>query len=196
MPGMVRLSLRQVLALVALAAVVLVSLKYASDGWLGAVGTLAAVAFCLAAITALVDRGPRQAAAIGFLVVAGLYGYLVMSYATSVRSEFGLHSGRFPTTLLLRYAYLVVEDGVWMDSETGQELPNFDPAKQPQRTKIVGNSVVPIDEFVERPPEGTFVRVGHLWWMLLLGYAGGRFATFVYGRRRRDETVRAGDARG
>ena len=67
-----------------------------------------------------------------------------------------------------------------------RELPNFDPQRTPQRTRIESNRVVPIDVFVESPPQGDYPRIGHMWWAMLLGFAGGQFARFVYWRRTRE----------
>ncbi len=189
---MVRISIRETLLFTAMTVLAVASLKFASDGWLALVASLAAVLFWAAVITAILHRGAPQAFAIGFAIVVASYSYLVIHSAmgTQVESnpEFAFGTGRFPTTRMLRSLYQVVEDGYWRDRETGEVLPHFDPAKQPQRLKIVGNQAVPIDEFVERPPEGTFIRVGHLWWTLVLGYSGGVFARAVHSRRMKDAT--------
>ncbi|HVT29879.1 MAG TPA: peptidoglycan-binding protein [Lacipirellulaceae bacterium] len=99
-----RISLRGLLLLVGLLAIVIPSLKYASDGWLVWVASFAIVAFLVALIVALVDRGPRQAFAIGFATTM-----LAFAVAPSSPWRDGL-----PTTRLLRYIYPVVQRGEWI----------------------------------------------------------------------------------
>jgi hypothetical protein len=187
-----RMSLREMLILVALVAMGICSLKYANDTWLPLVAGVTMIAIFIALIIAFVDRGPRQAFAIGFVLVALSYGYVVLNSSIKVlqsnlNPEMSFGFNRLPTTWLLRYAYQAMESGYWHDSETGKKLPSFDPRKQSQRLKIVGNRGVPIDEFVEVPPQEKFIRIGQMWWAIVLGYAGGIFAKFVYWRRLRDE---------
>ncbi len=127
-------------------------------------------------IVAFVDRGARQVFAIGFVLAAASYGCLIQTGVSYL-----------PTSWALGHLYTVVEQGRWIDTDTGKELPNFDPSKTPQRIRIVGNRGLPVDVWEERPAEATFIRIGRIWFALLVGYVGGIFACFVHGRRTREE---------
>src|SRR5688500_4232424 len=70
---MPRISLRQLLVLVATVAVAIVSLCYANAGWEAAVYCLTLVVFFAIVIVAFIDRGSRQAFAIGMAIVMAGY---------------------------------------------------------------------------------------------------------------------------
>jgi len=176
---MLRVSLRELMAFVACAAVALVSLKFASDIWLAAVIGVAMALLFAALVLMAVDRGPRQAFAIGFvLVVLGYYAVLFYPpYATSTRRatrEFAL-DGLLPTTRVLQYVHTAVVHNRYFDANTGQEVPNYDPSNAAFANMSVGAN--------ELPPREYFLPIGHAWWALLFGYLGGRFAQFIYARR-------------
>lgn len=173
-----RLSLRELLVLIALAAMAIVSLQFASATWETVVATIAVVALTIAAIVSLVDRQARQAFAIGFVVSMIVYALLLSGGLLASRNgnlEFNPDTGRLPTTRLLRPVFAAVAQSRWIDFRTGQELLDYDP-----------QNPGPNDQFVsqdERPERAAFMRIGHCWWALVLGYLGGWFARFVYLRR-------------
>jgi hypothetical protein len=204
---MFRVSLRELFALVTCCALALVSLKYASEAWLAFALGVAMLAFFAAIVLAAIDRGPRQAFGVAFILIVIAYGFLVFETprypgnAGIGTGEFNLWQGHLPTTYLLRFVYTAVEDRRWFDSTTGKEINNFDPA----------NPSIPIDNSVGDfggggggfsggggvapstaslrvfPSQQHFALIGHLWWALLFGYIGGRFARYVYARRIKDQ---------
>jgi hypothetical protein len=171
-----RVSLRELLLLVALTAAAAASLRYASDGWLALISALAMLALFAAAIVAIVDRGQRQAFAIGFAIVLAGYHLLL------INGEF-MPGARAPTTMSLTLLHESINQNRWINSDTGEELPNFDHKETPQRIRVVNGRGIPIEQFVEHPPRKQLMQIGHAWWSMLLAYAGGRFASFVFSRR-------------
>lgn len=107
---MPRWSVRGMLVLVALVALAIPSLQYASEAWLALVVGITIVAFLVALNVAVVDRGPRQAFAIGFVLTMAAYGLILMSFQTR---EFDQWKGRLPTTRLLRYVHAAVDRSEW-----------------------------------------------------------------------------------
>jgi hypothetical protein len=185
---LVRLSLREMLVLFALCATALVSLQFASAGWEMVVGALAALAFAAAVIVALVDRQAPQAFAIGFAVALTIYVAILASQgslgAAGPNLEMNPDTGKLPTTQLLRPVFAAVADTRWIDFRTGKEVPNYDP-----------NNPGPDMQYIsmdERPQRGAFMRIGHCWWALVLGYLGGWFGRFVYLRRMAASTLASG----
>ncbi|MEX0610747.1 MAG: hypothetical protein WD229_01395 [Pirellulales bacterium] len=172
-------------------ALAIASLKYSSEAWLALVAGVLTIAFFVALIIAAVDRGPRQAFAIGFALVGASYGYLVINSSMGEQSnsnpEFSNSSGRLPSTRLMGYIYRAVEDGRYYDVMTGLELPNYDPSQNPNRGAGGFAPGATMVGFRDVPPREIFMRIGHSWWALILGYAGGHFARFVYWRRVREE---------
>jgi hypothetical protein len=190
-----RLSLREMLALVALVALAIASLKYANDVWVAIVAAVVMIALFSALIVAVMDRGPRQAFAMGAALTMVAYG-MVLSTGHRTREgysrniEFDQWEGRLPTTRLLRYVYKVVDNGYYFDQRTGKVIPNYDPnTPRPNDPGFIGGGFAfgPVASRMEIPPREKFMPVGHCWWALILGYAGGQFARFVYWRRLRDE---------
>jgi hypothetical protein len=245
-----RLSLREVFVLVALVALAIPSLKYASELWLALVAAVSIISLFVALIVAVVDRGLRQAFAIGFALIMAGYGLIVISSPTR---EFDQWEGRLPTTQLLRYTYSAVDRSEWnpvvvplqmgatgvqvevlqrmlnarvtpspnlqvdgdfgsltnqavkwfqrqaalnatgdVDTNTWKALGLvFDstslqpvvPAYANPNASDLGFSYGAGSSFHAVPPRENFMHIGHYWWALLLGYAGGHFARFVYWRR-------------
>lgn len=177
---MFRLSLRELLMLVAIVAFATASLKYASELWLALVTGVTTFAFCAALIVAAVDRGLRQAFALGFALTMVAYGATLMTGDRTVGFGGNMHSkniefdpweGRLPMTRLLRYIHIAVNENVQIQ----------------QTQPFVG----PVTSIMERPPREIFMPIGHCWWALLLAYVGGRFAASIYGRRIREQQLLA-----
>jgi hypothetical protein len=168
-----RLSLRELLMLVAIVALAVVSLKYASVTWQGIVLSLTLLAFVAAAIAAFVDRGSRQAFALGMAVTMIIYAALVPTATLG---------SQLPTSHVLNMIRGGVLKRVYVDRQTGEALPNYDPNNV---AILPGGNTSPFvrPRQVTMPPSAQFKIIGHSWWALLLGYVGGRFARFVYVRR-------------
>jgi hypothetical protein len=168
-----RLSLRELFLGVLIVAMAIVSLLYASPVWHIVMGLLVLLVYTGAIIGAIVDRGPRQALAIGMVVAMTVYAATLI-YAclgSDFNTEFmsGDARVRLPTTRLLRslYGAIVVREEI--------ELPPVEPGALGTRAGTI-----------ERPLGSSLMLVGHCWWSLLLGYAGGRFALYLYLRRTND----------
>lgn len=190
---MFRISLRELLVMVALTALAIVSLRSACDAWLTVIMTGSLLAVFIAIIAVAADRGARQAFAVAFaLVSVGYFAFVTMwppqTFAIQVGPpEYDLYQGRLPTTQLLRHVFNAISTKRWIDSSTQQEIPNFDPANpslpignlQPWQSPVFPSTA----NLVEFPRRENFIRIGHLWFALLFGYLGGRFARFIYVQR-------------
>jgi hypothetical protein len=170
-------------------ALAIVSLRFASDGWLALVAGVTMAAFFVSIILAAVDRGPRQAFAIGFALTLAGYGLIVLNGATSTANsstknhEMDPYSGKLPTTLSLRYIRTAIVRVVYIDNNTREVVPDYDSAQM----KAAG---LPATAFPrEIPARETFMPIGHCWWGLLLAYCSGHFARFVYGRRVQEQAA-------
>jgi hypothetical protein len=178
-----RLSLQEILILLALLAMAIGSLRYATDAWLAMVMAVALVAFLVAVVEAAVDRGSRQAFAVGFVLCMVIYTYLVAAAPLGfdvqkwarLSPEMNLDEGRLPTTLVLRQLYARVQQLRWIDPMTGQEIVGLDPNVMSAQAGPAVRKNVPRAE--------VFGPIGHCWWALFLGYLGGWIARFVYLRR-------------
>jgi hypothetical protein len=179
LPTWFRISLRELLLLVALAALALASIRYASTPWRTVVYTIAMAVFMSAAVVAVIDRGPRQAFAIGMVLTMVIYATLVRNGVAGERGEnreLDPRRGRLPTTRAARYIYRSTTSERWFDDQ-GNELTDFDPTNPPPGVRRVtrrGNT---------SPSRELFMQVVHCWWALFLGFLGGLFARFVYVRR-------------
>jgi hypothetical protein len=185
-----RISLRRLLAFVTVAAVGCVALKYANEWWVAGVAAFTLVAFMAAVVVALVDRGPRQAFAIGFAACAAIYGGMVASsrwfYAggagavvPNVNREMDPDGGTLPTSQALGALYRAVVVEGYIDHATGQ--------RSTSRPGPPGQPLSPSIGIRQEPAPTMFMPVGHCLWLLMLAYAGGLFAKFVNARRMRDE---------
>jgi len=163
---MLRISLRQVLILVAAIAMTIVSLKYASPWWQSVVTLIGLLTFFAAMIVGIFDRGPRQTFAIGMVLVMFGYGVLIMNGRRSFSATGGtasyeeLHgNGYLPTTDILHELYRL----------------------------IFGPEEARLGRAQNAPSESTFVQTGYAWWALLLGYLGGSLAQEVDRSRKKRE---------
>ncbi len=186
---MIRFSLRELLVVIAFASMAFASLKFANDFWFASIAAVTMIVLFGSLILATIDRGPRQAFAIGFALTMVAYGLMLMTGERTTGSggtvysqniEFDQWQGHLPTTRLLRYVHMAVDRSEWLDPN-GKVIPNYDP-----QTWANG-------KFREIPPREILMPIGHCWWALILGYAGGHFARFVYGRRIRETQKRPAD---
>src|SRR3954471_2930755 len=182
---MLRMSLRRMLIIVALIALAMGSLRYATDSLQTLVLGFTVVVVFAAAIVAVVDRGAKQAFAIGFSLIVVGYGWLLMGR----EAEFDQYSGRWPTTWLLKFLHDAMDRSEWIDTSTGSVIKNFD--EQHPSIPIFGQGgfvgAGPMASWHEVPPRGAFMPIGHCWSALLLGCIGGHFARYVYLKRMREQ---------
>jgi hypothetical protein len=187
---MFQLSLRSLLVAVALVALTIVSLRFASEAWWTLVITIAAIALGAAMILAIVDRGERQAFAIGFVVAMAGYGIVLKAlpkystFGSQGHPEFNPDVGQLPTTILLRPVYHAIAQIGLIDLSTGKPVPNA--AAQIGGGLGGGGMGSANYSMSESPPREVFMRIGHAWWAILLGVCGGLFARWVYRRRTRE----------
>jgi hypothetical protein len=171
------ITLRRVFTLVAVFAVVCAALKF--PGFWGPI--LFGIALLLVmgmAITAVVDRGSRQAYAIGYTLAAIIYGVMVLATHSAFGGfELDPYSGSLPTTTWLAPVFRLVAHETWIDVTTRQEVPNYVPPRTP------GTTFGPAVGLIEYPDRRTFMAVGHTLWTLLFGLVGGYFAQWRYARR-------------
>jgi hypothetical protein len=173
-----RLSLRELLLLIAMVALAIVSMKYASPAWRTCVYTITMATFMWAAVIAVIDRGPRQSFAIGMVLLMVIYGVLVLNAPRRQERnlELDLDYGRLPTSRAVKYLFPPGETVEWWDRGTLQLLPNYDPKNPPP-------GIQAFRQTRSTPDPPTLMAIAHCWWALLLGYLGGRFARVVYLRR-------------
>jgi hypothetical protein len=173
-----RLSLRELLLLIAMVAVAIASMKYASPAWRTCVYTITMAIIMWAAVIAVIDRGPRQAFAIGIVLLMVIYGVLFINGTrlSEGNRELDLQYGRLPTSRVVKYLFPPTETVQWYDGRTGQLLANYDPANPPPGPQAFSRTR-------RTPDPQTLMAIAHCWWALLLGYLGGRFARVVYLRR-------------
>jgi hypothetical protein len=167
---------------VALIAFTLASLKYANQEWAMVLSAAFFLALLAALIVSLLDRGSRQAFAIGFSLTL---------VACSLPFSWSSVIGSLPTDRLLRRAYDAFRRVEYVDSRTDKVITNFDPsnpslpfAPSPPRgyDPAVGYAIG-----LQAPPQHLYLAIGRRWFAFLLAGMGGLFAQFVYRRRMRDE---------
>jgi hypothetical protein len=171
---MLRISLRQLLVLVATVAVAIVSLCYANAGWEAAVYCLTLVVFFAMVIVAFIDRGSRQTFAIGMaIVMAGYTGVQTYGPKKAFR-HFGM-----PTNSLLIALHQAISEPAHFDARSGARLEGFSPpAGAAPGTAQIPNTYV---DYV--PLTDHLVPIGHMWFSILFGCFGGLFARWVFLRR-------------
>ena len=184
-----RYSLRELLLVIGFFAIACVSLKYADRVWELVLSASLSLLLMGAAVTAFVDGGRRQAAAIGFTVVVVLYAIAFWSGAPNEgvgrNSELDLRRGKLPSTTALALLFPHIVQDSWVDPE-GAPIPGYVPMENDAQLAIhVGSGRFndPNARFVEVPNRSDFMAVGHLLWTLLLGYLGSRLALYCYDRR-------------
>lgn len=206
---MFRISLRELLCVIGLAAVAIVSVRYASATWLLLVQCASLLAMFTAIVFAAGQRGAKQAFAVAFLLMGACYYALVVSWPNDADTdnrenqtdELDVFHGQLPTTRLLRAVFWASRRNAWINTSTGEELPNFDrnqpslPLEGDRRTSGIdklGRAIYtpppPYAGMREFPPRYEFMLIGQLWWAMLFGYLAGRLASFVY-MRESDETA-------
>ncbi|HEX5105987.1 MAG TPA: hypothetical protein VFV87_19345 [Pirellulaceae bacterium] len=115
------------------------------------------------AVVAVIERGERQAAALGFVLWMAVYVSLLFLQPDT---------RRFPTEKLLTPVFESVVTRTWVDDRTGAVIPDYDPEKP---SRLVSEKTDPEHRW--------FMNIGHVLWALLLGYIGSRIATWICARR-------------
>jgi hypothetical protein len=195
---MPRLSLREMLGLVAVVALAIVSLRQASSTLLVVVEFAAIIVLATAALAVIFDRGPRRAFAGGFLLIAIAYGVLVLSghkgqngntlYNAELGNWIGWEDGgpHLPTSKVLQYAYQLVDHSKYFDPMTEKQIPNV--SAKDVVTDGTGQTINGQSFYVEESPSTvTFFTIGQYWWGLLFAYVGGRISRFIFERRTREQ---------
>ncbi len=176
-------SLRELLVLTVFAALGLAALKFTgvAGGVLQAVSALVLMGLL---IVACVDRGRRQAFAIGFVVPVVVYT-IMLSLGGSKEQNF--RWSRMFTTKLTGVAFESMVIRTFLNSDTGEILPEENFRNYTPGGFGIGSSVN-VHESIDR---GEFLLSGHILWGMLFGYLGGKFAVFVYVRRQSDDAYRS-----
>jgi hypothetical protein len=188
-----RVSLRECLALVAAVAVSCAALKYANGYWLSALSIVLFLTVMAAAIIALVDRGSRQATAMGFLTGVLMYAVLVQT-----QDRVSQAYGTLPTTDLTWRIYAAMSTSWYEEQSTGKRVEEL-----PTGAIIVGRNGMgggmggvigglPQKAYVQwqLPDPEYFTRIAHAFWALAFGYFAAKFARWVYARRLREQEAR------
>lgn len=197
---MAQWSLRTLLIATAIVPLAIFAIAKATPFHVSAVLTVAAIAWIAVAIMAWIDSGSRQAWARGVILAATAYGLLVVWMGT----ELNLVGSRLATSGALYYAH------TWAAPEAN--APPNGPVSisftSPEGTlttneitfNVGTNSANGISGttwnyyslsalFNQTPTRRDFATIGHVYWGILLGLAGGWFAAWI-ARRRKQEPER------
>lgn len=190
-----RFSLRELLLLIGFVALACVALKYAGSIWTLALSAIALLLFMGAAVVAVVDRGRRQAAAIGLALCLAIYGIVFWSSPRDDNPrqsrELDPYDAQLPTSKALYPLFTVMVHGTYRDS-AGNEIKDYDPSQNAGGMGSGGmfsSGGMGGGAYYHEVPERTqFMAVGHLLWALLLGCLGSRLAVWSYDRRAKAES--------
>ena len=197
-----RFSLRELLLLIGFVALACVSLKYAGFVWVLTLSAAASLLFMGAAVVAVVDRGRRQAAAIGLALCLAIYGIVFWSSPRESNGrqsrELDPYDAQLPTSKALYPLFTVMVHGTYRDS-AGNEIKDYDPnqaATMGMGSGMFGGGGMGGGMggmgggayYHEVPERSQFMGVGHLLWALLLGCLGSRLAVWSYDRRAKAES--------
>lgn len=186
MKSHLQFTLRELLVVIAFAALGLAAL--AKGGIVGAITvSLAVVVTMCLAIVAFVGRREKQAFAIGFLIPVVMYAAVVLAVG---KSELDPNFALLPTSKLLRLIYSAIAKQTWVDEFTGKVIVGYDPTKVSSLPSGFGYTA-PM-RLVESLDHGAFMSIGHILAAMTLGYAGAKFAVLVHRRESKDNALRAG----
>lgn len=182
MKSNLQFSMRELLFVVAFAGLGVASL--ANGGIIGAIMISLAMAVTMGlAIIALVNRGSRQAFAIGFLTPVVMYAGALLAAG---RNEFDPDTRQLPTSMLLRPIFEVMSKKTVIDAVTGEVVPGANPTDVSRVAMTYGSSLRILES-------RSFMSLGHLLIAMILGYAGAKFAVIVHRRESKDNESRAGE---
>jgi hypothetical protein len=130
-------------------------------------------------IVAFVGRDEVRAAAIGFLIPVFVYSVSIYSLGSS---ELDPYEGKLPTTKLIEPAFRVIVRQEFIDAMTGEPMPGYDPTTAP----VGGGGSFGLSSvsLKETPDRTIFMSVAHALLAMVLGYAGSKFAVYVYHRQK------------
>ncbi len=131
------------------------------------------------AIVALVGRDELRATAIGFLVPVIAYAASIIAVGSPELDPYG----NLPTTKLIRPAFELIVRQEWINPTTGQPMPAYDPTTAPMGPSGPTFNGLPV-HIRETPDRTAFMSVAHALLAMLFGYAGSKFAVFVYRKHR------------
>lgn len=129
-----RISLRELLIVVAIAAVCLAGLKFASTSMGTAVQAMTGLLLLAALVKAAVGKGLGRAFAIGFAVSA--IAYYLVAYTDSATQHSSFSTGAFGTERALSALYPAVITHVWTNEATGRIVPNYQPLQASATTEV------------------------------------------------------------
>lgn len=135
---------------------------------------VAMLLFIAMAIVAIVGEGAFRAAAIGFVVAAGIYGGLVFYCGAD---ELTPEVGRLPTTQALEPLREAVTTYTYANMLTGETLTHEE-ALAAQAGSIPSGKPLVLSATLS-PTREAFMSVAHTLIGMLLGYAGAKFAVAV-----------------
>ena len=181
MKSIPQFSLRELLFVVLFAGLGLASLRAGGVVASCTVFLAIVVTMCLA-IIAFVGRNTTQAFAIGFLIPVIAYGVAILAVG---KSELDPYEGKLPTSKLLLPAFRVMAKQTWTNVLTGEVVPDYDPATDPNRVGAGGGGFAgsPMG-LLESPDRPTFMSLGHILIATMFGYAGAKFAVIVHRKQR------------
>lgn len=181
MKSYLQFTLRELLFVIAFAGFGLASLV--NGGIVGAIMVSLAMIITMGlAIVAFVGRRSRQAFAIGFLIPVIMYAAIVLAVG---KNELDPYAGQLPTWRLLRPMFAVMSKEIWQNAATGQIMPDYDFANDPNQGAGM--------RLHYSPDRQTFMSLGHLLIAMMLGYAGAKLAVIVHRRESKDNEGRAGE---
>lgn len=166
-------SLREILFVVLFAGLGLAALR-AGGVVASFVVFLAIVVTMGLAIVVFVGRRTIQAFAIGFLIPTIAYGVAVYALGKSELTP----NGKLATSRLLAPLYRVMVKQIWTNFSTGEVVPDYDPATDPDP----GGSMMTM---TESPDRLTFMSLGHILLAMIFGYCGAKFAVIVHRTQQR-----------
>ncbi len=198
---MAQWSLRTLLIATAVIPLAIFAIAKSTPLYVSAVLTIAAIAWIAVAIMAWIDSGSRQAWARGVILAATAYGLLVIWMGT----ELELVGSRLATSGALYYAH------TWAAPDANAPLasPYTITFTSPQGSSLTTNEITfdvrtNTDSGVsgttwnystlstllnQTPTRRDFATIGHVYWGILLGLAGGWFAAWI-ARRQQQEVER------
>lgn len=208
-----KISIRELLLIVAFVALAITSLRNASGMWLSILASLIVVVGGVMIVMACIERGARQAFAIGFATIMGVY-LAAVHFTPAPRSAQAFvgtlhptalnYNGALPTAALLGELWLRVRAPYYVTVGSNTPFERYaGPLKDVEAQSFGGGQLKPPKQ---APPNGTgywlqvhpklsnFLAVGHLLFALALAYVGGKFAVWIYHRRLARETAETDSA--
>ena len=192
-PPVLRFSLWTLFVLITFLSIACVALKYAGPMWWLILSSASLLLFLAAAVIAIVGRQEQRAFAIGFTVCTIAYGTLLLIAGSSEALTPNPYQAWLPTAKALQAVHRLVDSGSYVDSVTGQSLPNYKPTAGGSggfgfggmMSGGMGGGVGGTSAFyVASPPFDQFMRIGHLLWLNVLGLMGAFFAYYVCKRNK------------